>query len=169
MPGRGVADSLTSMGTSFPSDSTTMSTSVPARVRQKNTWGVSPRWVEDFHDLGKHRRLHDGASQGAGGGMCGISQARQMAQRPHVGEIDLGGLDESLPDIREVRAEHDHLICRFEHGQPGLDRVDRDANVPRDVREVQELSRSGPPGLSGKLWNPVRSPTCRRVRTSRSR
>ena len=36
------------MGTSFPSDSTTMSTSVPARVPQKDTLGASPRWVEDF-------------------------------------------------------------------------------------------------------------------------
>ena len=75
--------------------------------------------------------------------MCGISQACQLAQRPHVGEIDLGGLDESVRDICAVRAEHDHLICRFEHGQPSLDRVDRDPDVPRDVREVQELSAPG--------------------------
>ena len=74
---------------------------------------------------------------------AGSSQTGHMAKRPHIGEIDLGGLDEPLPHIREVRAEHDHLVRRFEHRQPGLDRVDRDPDVPCDVGEIQELSAPG--------------------------
>ena len=42
MAGRGVADSFTSMGTSFPLASTTISTSVPAMVRQKYACGSMP-------------------------------------------------------------------------------------------------------------------------------
>ena len=66
-----------------------------------------------------------------------------MTQRPHVGEIDLGGLDEPFAHVREVRAEHEHLPGRFQHGQPRLDGVDRDPEIPRYVAQVQKLTASG--------------------------
>ena len=107
MPGRGVADSLTSMGNEL---SVGLHYNVYLRSRQsapeEHLWRQSPVGG-GLHDLGEHRRFHDGASEGAGSGMFGISQAGQMAQRPHVGEIDLGGLDEALADVREVGAEHE--------------------------------------------------------------
>ena len=54
-----------------------------------------------------------------------------------------GSLDEPFSHIGEIRAQHDHLIGGFEQGEPCLDGVDRNAEVPGDIGQIQQLGASG--------------------------
>ena len=47
--------------------------------------------------------------------------------------------------------DHDHLVARFQHRQPRLGRVDRDAQVARQIAEVQKLSAARREGTQEAL------------------
>ena len=94
---------------------------------------------QSSHDFGQHRRLHDRSAHRAGGGMLGILEAGEIAERADIGEIHFRGLDESLSDVGEVGAQHDYLVGGLQHGKPSLDRIDRNSEIPRHVGQVQQL------------------------------
>ena len=75
--------------------------------------------------------------------MFGVFEAREVAKRADVREIHFRGLDQPFSDIGEIGAQHHHLIGGFEHGEPCLDGVDRNAEVPGDIGQIQELGASG--------------------------
>lgn len=139
MAGRGVADSLTSIGTSFPETSTTISTSGTGGGSPEVDLRLEASMGERFDDLGQDRRFHDRIAHGTGGGMPGIFQAGQITERTDIGEIDLRGLDEPLADVGEIGPEHDHLVGGFQRRQPGLDRVHSDTEIPRQIGQAEEL------------------------------
>ena len=74
--------------------------------------------------------------------MFGILETRKVAERANIGKIHFRCLDEPLPDVCEVRAQDDHLIGGFEYGEPCLGGVDRNAEIPGDIGQIQELSTS---------------------------
>ena len=76
MPGRGVADSLTSMRTSFPPDSNTMSTSVPA----KSSVASGGNRAFGMHDF--HLEVEFDGNVDAAAGTCSLNKT--MARWPEI-------------------------------------------------------------------------------------
>jgi len=98
MAGRGVDESLTSMGTSRLPNSTTISTSAPADVLQKNIPGSIPRCVSVLN-----------ISETAAVSKI-APESYKVTECPHVGKIDFRRLHKPLSHICKVRAHHYHLI-----------------------------------------------------------
>ena len=142
MTGRGVADNLTSMGTSFPPASITKSTSVPALAPEVDA-RVNAAMGQRLHNFRQNRRFHDGASHGAGSRVFGAPEPGEVTERTHVRAIHFCRFHESFPDVGKVRPKNDHLVRRFEYGQPSLDRVHRDAEVSVTC------------SASSRFWEPV--------------
>ena len=94
------------------------------------------------YDFGQHSRLEDGTAHGARGGMFRILEAGQIAERAHIGEVDLGRLHQTLANIRKVWTHDDHLVGGFEYGQPCLGRIDCHSKVAGDIGQVEELGAS---------------------------
>jgi len=130
-------------GISRPPSATTMSTSAPAAVRQKYTWGSWPRWLMVLMISDEHRGLKDGPDHGSGGGVLRVLKAGQVAEGAYVQEIDLGSLDQTFAHVGEVRPQDDHLEGGLQDRQPGFGGIEGNAKISGQVGQVEELGASG--------------------------
>ncbi len=102
MAGRGVVESFTSTGTSFPPASI-KNIHLPAGGGSPEiNLGIDSAMGEGLDDFREYRGFHDRPAHGTGGRMVRIPQAGQVAQRPDIGEIDFWRFDKPLAQQSEA-------------------------------------------------------------------
>ena len=70
-------------------------------------------------DLGSHPGLEEGSPQGVGRKLAGVLDVEEVRRQAGVIEVQLGRLDEPLPEIGEERRQAEDDVARFQHRQPG--------------------------------------------------
>ena len=141
MAGRGVAESLTSKGINRLLPATTRSTSEPAAMRQKYTWGFLAPVADGFNDFGEHRGFEDGSAHGPRGGVFRVLEAVQVAKGAHFRKIDLVRLDhdQALAHFGKVRTQNDNMKGGLQDRQEGFGVVGGDAQFSGQFRQIKKL------------------------------
>lgn len=95
---------------------------------------------EGFDNSGQDGGLHDGFVHGAGASKLRILQAGEVAARAGIREADFRGLYETFGDVGVAGPEDEDLAGGFQRQEPGLGRVDCDAQAACSSGEIEELS-----------------------------
>jgi hypothetical protein len=74
-----------------------------------------------------------------------------VTEEAHVGHVQLRCLHQSLAQAGVVGPQQEDLVGGLEDGEPRLRGVDRHAQTPGDVREIEELRAAGRHGAKDAL------------------
>ena len=71
-----------------------------------------------------------------------LANAKEVAGHTRVHKVQLGRLHDLLPEVGVPAGQTKHEIARFEHREPRLGRIVRDAGVGTESRQVNRTRRA---------------------------